>query len=277
VYTVRWLADNDPESHATLVERTGLEDAELELWQRAADLMYVPYDKERGLHLQDEGFLDLERWDFENTPPEDYPLLLHYHPLVLYRHQVIKQADVVLATFLLGDLFTAEEKRRILDYYDPLTTGDSSLSECIQSIMAAEVGDDLRAAEEYFVDAVGIDLADVAGNVRDGVHVASAGGTWMALVYGFGGMRDRDEQLAFHPRLPERMTRLSFKVRQRDSTVKVDITAAGATYSIESGAITVTHCDETLRLEPGVPVSRPLAPAHNHSFSNPPGGLGRHR
>lgn len=268
VRVVSWLSDNDPESHAALVERTGLEDDELELWERAADLMYLPYDKERGLHLQDEGFLDLERWDFEDTSPEDYPLLLHYHPLVLYRHQVIKQADVVLATFLLGDLFTAEDKARILDYYDPLTTGDSSLSECIQSIMAAEVGDDLRAAEEYFVDAVGIDLGDVAGNVRDGVHVASAGGTWMALVCGFGGMRDRDEQLAFHPRLPERMTRLAFKLRQRDSTIKVDITAEGATYSLESGGeITISHCGETLGLEPGVSVSRPLAPPHNHSFS----------
>ena len=216
--------------------------------------------KEQGLHLQDDGFLDLERWDFENTPPEDYPLLLHYHPLVLYRHQVIKQADVVLATFLLGDLFTAEDKRRILDYYDPLTTSDSSLSECIQCIMAAEVGDDLRAAEEYFIDAVGIDLADVAGNVRDGVHVASAGGTWMALVYGFGGMRDRNGELSFRPRLPERMSRLSFKVQLKDSTLKVDITAAGATYHLESGdELTIVHHGERLRLQPAAPVSRPLA------------------
>ena len=169
---------------------------------------------------------------------------------------------MVLATFLLGDLFTAEDKARILDYYDPLTTGDSSLSECIQSIMAAEVGDDLRAAEEYFVDAVGIDLGDVAGNVRDGVHVASAGGTWMALVCGFGGMRDRDEQLAFHPRLPERMTRLAFKVRQRDSTIKVDITAEGATYSLESGGeITIV----ALRRDAGPRTRRLRQPAPRSS------------
>ena len=260
VQSVEWLSEANPEAHARLVERTGLDDKELELWQQAADLMYVPYDQERSLHLQDDSFLDLERWDFENTPPEHYPLLLHYHPLVLYRHQVIKQADVVLATFLLGDRFTDEDKRNILDYYDPLTTSDSSLSECIQCIMAAEVGEDLRAAEEYFIDAVGIDLANVAGNVRDGVHVASAGGTWMALIYGFGGMRDRNGELSFRPRLPERMSRLSFKVQLRDSTLEVDITAAGATYRLESGSeLTIFHDGEGLHLQPDSPVSRPLA------------------
>ena len=109
---------------------------------------------------------------------------------MIYRHQVIKQADVVLATFLLDDAFALDEKRRIFEYYDPITTGDSSLSESIQSIMAAEVGD-ARAAEEYLVDAATIDLCDTAGNVRDGIHVASAGGAWLALVFGFGGLRDR--------------------------------------------------------------------------------------
>ncbi len=258
--SVRWLSETNPEAHARLVERTGLDDAELEVWRQAADRMYVPYDQERRLHLQDDGFLNLERWDFENTPPEHYPLLLHYHPLVLYRHQVIKQADVVLATFLLGDLFTEEAKRNILDYYDPLTTSDSSLSECIQCIMAAEVGENLRAAEEYFVDAVGIDLADVAGNVRDGIHVASAGGTWMALVYGFGGMRDRNGLLSFRPRLPERVDRLSFKVQLKGSTLSVSIAGAEATYRLESGdGLTFLHNGESLNLEAGTSVSRPLA------------------
>ncbi|MHB8870435.1 MAG: beta-phosphoglucomutase family hydrolase [Thermoleophilia bacterium] len=260
VRVVEQLGVSNPEAHAGLVERTHLDDAELELWQRAADLMYVPYDQALGLHLQDDGFLDLKPWDFQNTPPEDYPLLLHYHPLVLYRHQVIKQADVVLATFLLGHLFTPEDKRKILDYYDPLTTSDSSLSECIQCIMAAEVGDDLRAAEEYFIDAVGIDLGDVAGNVRDGVHVASAGGTWMALVYGFGGMRDRNGELSFRPRLPQRMSRLAFKVQLRGSTLEVDIAESGATYRFESDdELTIVHDGESLRLRAGAPVTRPLA------------------
>lgn len=256
---VERLRETKPDAYALLVERTGLEAGETALWQRAADLMYVPYDEKQQLHLQDDGFLDLEPWDFENTPPENYPLLLHYHPLVLYRRQVIKQADVVLATFLLGDEFTREEKRRILDYYDPLTTSDSSLSECIQCIMAAEVGDDLRAAEEYFIDAVGIDLGDVAGNVRDGVHVASAGGSWMALVNGFGGMRERNGGLSFRPRLPRRITRLCFKVQVKDSTLKVDIGADGVTYLLESGEeLAIEHDGDPLVLRPGAPIHRLL-------------------
>ena len=132
-----------------------------------------------------------EVWDLDRTPPEKFPLLLHYHPLVIYRHQVIKQADVVLAMFLLGNEFTLEQKRRNFDYYDPLTTGDSSLSACIQSIVAAEIGDD-GAAIRYFDYALLMDLADVGGNVSDGVHIASSAGVWMALVFGFGGVRDFD-------------------------------------------------------------------------------------
>ena len=127
--------------------------------------------------------------------------------------------------------------------------------------MAAEVGDDLRAAEEYFVDAVGIDLADVAGNVRDGLHLAAAGGTWMALVYGFGGMRERDGHLSFRPRLPGRMTGLAFKVRSKDATLKVDVTGEGVTYTVDSGkGLTIVHDGESLRVEPGAEVRRPLAP-----------------
>lgn len=257
---VEWLEMTHPEAYARLVERTGLDASEPAVWQEAAELMYIPYDQKQGLHLQDDGFLDLEPWDFGNTPPEHYPLLLHYHPLVLYRHQVIKQADVVLATFLLGDLFTHEEKRRILDYYDPLTTSDSSLSECIQCIMAAEVGDDLRTAEEYFIDAVGIDLADVAGNVRDGVHVASAGGCWMALVNGFGGMRDRAGNLSFRPRLPQRISRLCFKVRVGGSILEVDISREGVCYRLRSGdELTIIHDAEPIVVRPEHPVQRPLS------------------
>jgi alpha,alpha-trehalose phosphorylase len=170
---VTWLAEHRPDDFARLRARMDLIDDEPIEWQRAADRMYVPYDERREIHLQDDEFLERELWDFEHTPPERYPLLLHYHPLVIYRHQVIKQADVVLAAFLLGERFTRDEKQRIFEYYDPLTTGDSSLSECIQSIVAAELGD-LRTAEEYLVDAIAIDLADVAGNVRDGIHLAAA-------------------------------------------------------------------------------------------------------
>ena len=154
-----------------------------------------------------------------------YPLLLHYHPLVIYRHQVIKQADVVLATFLLGDQFSDEQKRRNFDYYDPLTTGDSTLSACVQSVVAAEVGYD-DAALDYFLDACAVDLLDLHGNTADGVHVASGGGTWLALVAGFGGLRDADGDVRFNPRLPAAWDRLRFRVQVRGQLIEVDMTAA---------------------------------------------------
>ena len=119
---------------------------------------------------------------------------------MIYRHQVIKQADIVLAMFLLGNEFSPEQKKRNFDYYDPLTTGDSSLSACIQSIVAFEIGYDERALR-YLNYAVLMDLADVGGNVRDGVHIASIGGTWMAIVYGLAGMRDYGGKMSFNPQI----------------------------------------------------------------------------
>jgi len=159
-----------------------------ESWEQAAAAMHVPFDDQLGIHPQDETFLHREVWDLDSTPREKFPLLLHYHPLVIYRHQVLKQADIVLAMFLLGDEFSEEQKRRNFDYYDPLTTGDSSLSACVQSIIAAEIGNE-RQALEYFQYALLMDLGNVAGNVSDGVHIASAAGVWSSLVFGFGGVR----------------------------------------------------------------------------------------
>ena len=119
--------------------------------------MYVPFDESLGIHPQDDDLLDLEKWDFAKTPRDEYPLLLHFHPLVIYRHQVIKQADVVLAMFLLGHEFSPEEKKRNFDYYDQLTTGDSSLSARIQSIVAVQIGYD-ELALRYLMSALLMDL-----------------------------------------------------------------------------------------------------------------------
>jgi alpha,alpha-trehalose phosphorylase len=258
---VEFLRSNAPEGFRRLIEATRLDLSELEEWTRAADLMYVPYDEKAGVHLQDDGFLEREVWDFAGTPPEHYPLLLHYHPLVIYRHQVIKQADVVLATLLLGDEFTEEEKRRIFDYYDPLTTGDSSLSVCIQSIMASELGYPEKA-HRYFADAVVMDLGDIGGNVRDGLHVASLGGTWMALVYGFAGLRDHEGRLRFRPKLPAGWRRLRFRLRVHGQILEVDIRPDQVTYHLLTGdgGLDLTHEDEPLRLTPTEPLTRPVEP-----------------
>jgi alpha,alpha-trehalose phosphorylase len=105
----------------------------------SSNSMCVPYDEKRKIIPQDDSFLDKEPWDFRNTPPEHYPLLLFYHPLNIYRKHVIKQADVILAMFLLGNAFSAETKNRNFEFYDPLTTGDSSLSSGVEAIIAARL------------------------------------------------------------------------------------------------------------------------------------------
>ena len=168
------LEDSAPDAYAALARRVDLGDHEAPAWVRAAESMYLPYDEELGIHPQDADFLDLQSWDFDATPPDKYPLLLHFHPLVIYRHQVLKQADVVLAMSLRNDQFSPEVRKRNFDYYDPITTGDSSLSACVQAAAAAQIGyGDL--AVQYFREAMFVDLADLHGNARDGVHVASTG------------------------------------------------------------------------------------------------------
>jgi alpha,alpha-trehalose phosphorylase len=257
VSIVEYLQNRHPEDFEQLAAATGLDLSELEDWTRAADHMYLPVDEKTGIHPQDDSFLEKEIWDCAQTAPEKFPLLLHYHPLVLYRHQVIKQADVVMAMFLLGHDSSQEEKKRNFDYYDPLTTRDSSLSSCIQSIVAAEIGYADKAFD-YFVDAALVDLADIGGNVIDGVHIASMGGTWMALVYGFGGMRDHDGRLSFRPRLPERWSRLCFRLTVRGQRIEVDVDREGTTYTLREGpGLAITHEGEELRLSPDSPVRLP--------------------
>jgi alpha,alpha-trehalose phosphorylase len=251
VEAVRRLEQERPSDLRALTHDVGLKAGEVEAWERAAERMYVPYDDARGIHPQDDTFLQREVWDLDATPADKFPLLLHFHPLVIYRKQVLKQADVVLAMFLLGDEFSLDQKRRNFEYYDPLTTGDSSLSASVQSIVAAEIGDEERALA-YFRYALLMDLADVAGNVSDGVHIASAGGAWMTLVHGFGGVRDHGGVLSIDPRLPTPWRRLAFSVRFHGRQVRVELTHDRHTFRIDHGdELTIRVRSEELVLRPG--------------------------
>ena len=188
-------------------------------------------------------------WDFANTPPDHYPLLLFYHPLNIYRKQVIKQADVVLAMFLLGDLFSPEAKKRNFEFYDPLTTGNSSLSSCIEAIIATQIGNTDKAIQ-YGIAALLVDLADIGGNVRDGCHIASMGGTWMMLVYGLGGLRDHDGTLSFWPkRAPEDKAILRFSLSYRGQLLEVEIAKGRVEYTLRHGqALVIRHGTEQIEL-----------------------------
>ena len=231
---VEHLREAYPEDYRAMTDRLELDESEPGRWRQAADRMAIPFDEGIGIHPQDSHFLDRELWDVPATPEDKQPLLLHYHPLVLYRYQVLKQADVVFATFLQGNCFTPEQKLADFEYYDPLTIGDSTLSAVVQSIVAAEVGYQ-ELAYEYFLSSLFVDLADLHANSGDGVHVASTGGTWSALVNGFGGMRDHEGRLTFDPRLPESWERLTFRVTWQGVRLRVTVTRDALELEAQTG------------------------------------------
>jgi len=248
------LSRRAPEVLSRLADRLSLGAAEPATWRRAADAMALPFDEERGIHVQDARFLDREPWDLAATPREKRPLLLHYHPLVIYRHQVLKQADLVLALYLHSRQFSLAEKRADFDFYDPLTTGDSTLSAAVQSIIAAEVGH-ADLAMTYFERMLYVDLADLHANTADGVHIASAGGTWQALVGGFGGLRDDGGTLRFDPRLPAGWQALTFMVRTGGAKVRVRVEPQQITFvPVEGGESTLQVRGRDVRVS-GAPVT----------------------
>jgi alpha,alpha-trehalose phosphorylase len=244
VAAVEWVRETDPEEFDRIRARLDLQGEEVDEWRRCAEGMSIPFDDGLGIHPQDDFFLDREVWDLSKTPAELRPLLLHYHPLVIYRFQVLKQADVVLALFLQGDRFTPEQKRADFEYYDPITTGDSTLSACVQAVIAAEVGHH-DTALRYFHEALFVDLRNLHANTVDGMHVASCGGVWSALVSGFGGMRDYGGALSFDPRLPVSWPTLRYRLAWQGSRLVVEVTAARLRITLEAPAspeatITVT-------------------------------------
>ncbi|MFD1776426.1 glycoside hydrolase family 65 protein [Paenibacillus rhizophilus] len=256
--TADLLRGSYPQHYERLVRAIGLTEEEVRLWRKAAALMFVPSDEQLGIIAQDDTFLSKEKWNFEQTPEEKYPLLLHFHPLVIYRHQVLKQADVVLALFLLGEQFTLEEKVRNYQYYEPLTTHDSSLSPCIHSIMSAEIGD-LEGAYAYFDRTVRMDLDDINRNAKDGLHTAAMAGSWMSIINGFGGMRLRDGVLSFQPRLPDRWESCRFRIAFRGCLLEVRIGRESTHYTLlEGDALELLHMGLRVSLSPGQPASVPL-------------------
>ncbi|HZQ64591.1 MAG TPA: glycoside hydrolase family 65 protein [Gaiellaceae bacterium] len=241
-------------------------------WRDAAQDMVVPWDEKLGVHPQSEGFTDHQVWDFAGTPPEKYPLLLHYPYFDLYRKQVIKQADLVLALHWRGDAFTDEEKARDFAYYEALTVRDSSLSATTQAVIAAETGH-LDLAYDYFAEAVLMDLHDLEHNTRDGVHIASLAGAWLAAVAGFGGLRDHDGKLTFAPRIPARLERLAFRLLFRGRRLHVEVTKQEVTYRLLEGEpLELGNHGETITVTAEAPVKRDVPPPPERPAPTQPPG-----
>ncbi|WP_354699375.1 putative glycosyl hydrolase [Paraconexibacter sp. AEG42_29] len=255
-----WSAAAAADRYGDAAAVLGVDDDERAAWVRAADAMHVPYDEERGLHPQDSAFLEHETWDFEATPAEHYPLLLHYPYVRLYARQVIKQADLVLAMHVRGDAFTPEQKRANFDYYESITVRDSSLSACTQAVMAAEVGH-LDLAMDHLREAAFMDVRDLARNTGDGVHLASLAGAVIAVVAGLGGFRDHAGTITFRPRLPAGIDRLCFPVTVGGTLLRVELADGRARYTVEGdGSFELTHEQERCVVTADEPAEHPLAP-----------------
>ncbi|WP_158540631.1 glycoside hydrolase family 65 protein [Romboutsia weinsteinii] len=254
-YQLKFLVDfieslkaNDKKLYNDILSKFNVKIKEIKLFEDIYKNMYIHYDEEKGLIGQDDAFLNKKVWDFKNTPKENYPLLLNYHPMVIYKHQVIKQADLILSMLLIPENFTYEEKKANFDYYEKVTTHDSSLSECIHGIIANELGyEDM--SYKFFENTVKTDLYDLHNNVKNGVHIASMAGSWQCIVFGFGGMRQIDGVLHFNPRLCDKFNKIEFKIRFKGRVIKVSIERDKTDYQLVSGKnITIVNNGEVIEL-----------------------------
>ena len=247
-------------------------------WRDAASAMAIPYDDSLDVHPQNEDFTRKALWNFNRTSEQQYPLLLHYPYFDLYRRQVVKQPDLVLAMHVRGDAFTPNQKARNFAYYEAITVRDSSLSACTQAVLAAEVGH-LELAYDYFGEAALVDIADLKGNTKDGLHIASLAGAWSAVVNGFGGLRDYEGRLSFAPRLPPALTRLSFRLHWRGRRLRIEVQDSRATYELTEGdALEITHYGERATVEADEPLELDVPPTPQRPEPRqPPGRAPRRR
>lgn len=219
-----------------LIHKTGITEDELAEFIRAADAMYLPYDEELGINPQDDSFLQKAVWDVAAIKEEEKPLLLHYHPMYLYRFQVCKQADTVLAHFILEDAQDLETIRKSFEYYEKVTTHDSSLSTCIYSIVASRLGE-VDKAYEYFGESAKLDLFNTHKNTKDGIHTANMGGTYMAIVYGFGGLRIKEGGICLNPVIPKQWQGYKFRFLYEDASLEVTVDKNTCKVSLLKGTV----------------------------------------
>jgi alpha,alpha-trehalose phosphorylase len=250
----------------------GVDQEEIASWRDAAANVEIPYDDELRVTAQSAEFTRYRAWDFHETDRDEYPLLLNFPYYLLYSSQVVKQADLVLALYKCGDQFDPEQKARDFDYYERITVRDSSLSASIQGVVAAEVGH-LELAYDYLGETAFIDLRDLAFNTRDGIHLASLAGTWLVAVAGFGGMRDSGATLEFAPRLPSRLTRLTFRLVYRGSRLRVDVHPEETRYELLHGEpLEFLHHGEPVAVGPDSPQIRAVPAAPRRTAPPQPAG-----
>jgi trehalose/maltose hydrolase-like predicted phosphorylase len=247
--------------HWELAQQHGVTDEELDRWRASAQNVYIPYDERLGVHPNSEGYTAYETWDFELFK-DRYPLMMHAPYVQLYRQQVLKQADLVLAMHWVPEHFTPEHVARNVSYYEAITVRDSSLSACTQAVMCAQAGH-LELAHDYAHEAALVDLRNLHHNVRDGLHLASLGGSWSTMVEGFGGLREAHDLLSLDPALPPGISSLRFRLRRQGMRLLVEVDHSSVTVRLrdgDDGRLQLIVCGEEVEVTTASPVVRPLTP-----------------
>ncbi|WP_028987279.1 glycoside hydrolase family 65 protein [Thermicanus aegyptius] len=221
--TLEFVRKEYPERYEEMMEKTKLREEETEKWKEMIEKMYYPVDENRGIFLQQDGFLDKELKTVDQLDPKERPINQHWSWDRILRSCYIKQADVLQGLFFLGDQYDLETKRRNFDFYEPMTVHESSLSPCVHSILASELGYKEKAYELYLRTAR-LDLENYNHDTEDGLHITSMAGTWMSVVMGFGGLRVRNGRLVLNPYTPDHWKGFSFKILFRGSRLKVTVT-----------------------------------------------------
>lgn len=230
---ISYLNNNENTHYLELVDKLKLQNEEMRQWNHIIDNMYYPYDEERQIFLQQDGFLDKELVPVKDLAPENLPINQNWSWDRILRSCYIKQADVLQGLYFLGDRYDLDTKKRNFDFYEPLTVHESSLSPCLHVILACELGYQDKAYEMYLRTAR-LDLDNYNNDTEDGCHTTSMAGTWMSIVQGFGGLRVRDNELVLQPFIPSHWKSFSFKVMFRGSRLKVSATDNNITVTNET-------------------------------------------
>ncbi len=220
------------DDYARVKGKTKITDNELDLWKKVADGMYFPFDKERNIYLQQDGFLDKDLITVADLPKTQRPINQKWSWDRILRSPYIKQADTLQGFYFFEDHFSTEELKRHFDFYEPFTVHESSLSPCVHSIQAAKL-DRMDQAYTFYLRTSRLDLDDYNKEVEEGLHITSMAGTWMSIVEGFGGMRIKDDTLSFDPKIPKEWDSYSFKINFRNQILKVDVSKSETKFQLE--------------------------------------------
>jgi maltose phosphorylase len=232
---IQKVAADYPSDYARIMDKVKLSQDEISAMQKVADNMYFPYSEEHSVYLQQDGFLDKELITVANLDKSQRPINQKWSWDRILRSPYIKQADTLQGFYFFEDHFTKEELEKHFDFYEPFTVHESSLSPCVHSIQAAVLGR-MEQAYTFYLRTSRLDLDDYNKEVEEGLHITSMAGTWMSIVEGFGGMRVKNNQLHFEPKIPAQWKGYSFKVNFRNAIVKVAVKQEGTNISIEGNS-----------------------------------------